>query len=93
MCPPSNTITRTVGRVYVLPLSARCWPPRGSRRAPGLLEWDEADLRAPLELLGAVLADESRQRMQSSQALVAGGGATVSVVLQMGQELADQFRR
>ena len=59
----------------------------------GLLERDEPDLRAPLDVLGAVLTDESRQRMQATQALVAGGGATAAVLFQMGEELTDQFRR
>ena len=59
----------------------------------GLLEGDEANLRAPLDMLGTVLADESSQGVKAAEALIAGGCDTATLRLQIGEELPDQIRR
>lgn len=73
-------------RVHLRPVQT------GDGRLENLLEGDQADLAAPLKVFGAVLTDKPCERVNATEALIAGTGATTARAFQMREKQADPLR-
>lgn len=58
----------------------------GNRRLLAPLEGNQANLATPVDVLGAVLPDKSRQCMNPAEALIASTGRAVALLFHVGQE-------
>jgi hypothetical protein len=56
-----------------------------------LFERDQADLRAPLDMLWTAFADESREGVNAGETLVTGGGTAVSLLLEKDEKLTNKI--
>jgi hypothetical protein len=65
----------------------------GHHGVSALLERDAAHLCAPVDVLGAVFADVTRQSVDGGQSLVACGNAAPSRGFDVAEEVAHQLRR
>jgi hypothetical protein len=65
----------------------------GNDSLHGLLERNRADLSGPFDMDRTVLADESRQGADGSEALVAGGNAAVTGSLEIREKEPDELSR
>jgi hypothetical protein len=70
-----------------------CFFQIGDRRLSRLFERNRPELSAPCNMLWAPLPNEARQRMDRSQALIAGRHATVTPLLHVVKKQPDMLGR